>query len=137
MTTYPIRLKAQPDDVPHLLSIVEGDTEGDGFELISTWLKLPWSKEATHKCMVCGAVVELPDGSVAAHLKNYQAEHGGKDAIVSVVHHHRGPRPPDRPAGVRVATEADRARMRTPKEIIKRLEAAEQGSDQGSAPDER
>ncbi len=132
MTTYPIRLKSQPDDVPHLLSVVEGDTEGDGFELISTWLKLPWAKEATHKCMVCGAIVEMPDGSVAAHLRNYQSEHGGKDAIVRVVHHHRGPRPATPPAGVTVATRADRTRIRTPKEIIRMLEAA----GQGSGPDE-
>lgn len=137
MTTYPIRLKSQPDDVPHLLSIVEGETEGDGFELISTWLKLPWTKEVTRKCMVCGAIVELPDGSVAAHLKNYQAEHGGKDAIVRVIHHHRGPRPPTRPAGVTIATEADRARMISIKEYIRMLEAAEQGADQGQAPDEQ
>lgn len=133
MTTYPIRLKAQPDDVPHLLSIVEGDTEGDGFELISTWLKLPWTKEATHKCPVCGAIVELPDGSVAAHLKNYQEEYGGKDAIVRVVHHHRGPAP-DRPR--RIVTEEDRASMISFKEYIRILEAAEQGADQGQAPDE-
>ncbi len=128
MTTYPIRLKSQPDDVPHLLSIVEGDTEGDGFELISTWLKLPWTKDATRMCLTCGAIVEMPDGSVAAHLKNYQAEHG--DVIVSIVHHHRGSRPPTLPAGVRVATEADRARIRTPREYVRMLEAAEQSADQ-------
>ncbi|HLI06470.1 MAG TPA: hypothetical protein VKV40_07875 [Ktedonobacteraceae bacterium] len=128
MTTYPILLKSQPDTVPHLLSVVEGDTEGDGFEYISTWLKLPWTKEATRMCLTCGAIVEMPDGSVAAHLKNYQAEHGGKDVIVRVVHHHRGPRPPTRPAGVSVATEADRTKIKTIKEYIQMQESSNQGS---------
>src|SRR5579885_2861390 len=123
MTTYPILLKSHPDTVPHLLSGVEGSTEGDGFEYIGTWLKLPSTKDATRKCPTCGAVVELPDGSLEAHLKNYQAEHGGKDVIVRVVYHHRGPAP-DRPR--RVVTDADRARMISIKEYVRILEA-EQG----------
>jgi hypothetical protein len=128
MTTYPILLKSQPDTVPHLLSVVEGSTEGDGFEYISTWLKLPWTKDATRMCLTCGAIVEMPDGSVAAHLKNYQAEHGGKDVIVRVIHHHRGPRPATRPAGVSIATEADRTKRKTIKEYIQMQESSNQGS---------
>ena len=124
MTTYPILLKSQPDTVPHLLSVVEGTTEGDGFELISTWLKLPTSKDATRKCLVCGATVEMPDGSLEAHLKNYQAEHGGSDAIVRIAYQHRGPRPADRL--IRTVTDADRARMISIKEYVQKLE--EQGS---------
>ncbi len=131
MITYPIRLKSSPDTVPHLLSVVEGETEGDGFELISTWLKLPWAKDTTDACPLCGAICELPDGSLGAHLKRYQAEHGGKDAIVRVVYHHRGPAP-DRPR--RVVTDADRARMISIKEYVRMLEA-EQDSEQGAGPD--
>ncbi|HZS77441.1 MAG TPA: hypothetical protein VFA41_12580 [Ktedonobacteraceae bacterium] len=93
MNTYPIVLKSHPqrEDVIHRFEIEEGDTEGNGFEYISTWLKSRWSKPATQKCVTCEAILELPDGSLASHLEKYQAEHGGKDAIVRIVYIHEGP----------------------------------------------
>lgn len=84
MTTYPIVLKAQfqPQGITHSFNIEEGSTESiDGFEHISTWLKSQWSKITSHRCSTCGAILEIPDGSLETHLKKYQGEHAGKDAI--------------------------------------------------------
>ena len=76
MTTYPIVLKArsQSQGVSHSFTIQEGSTEGDGFEHISIWLKSQdqWSTSATYTCQVCGAILDIPDGSLRAHLKKYK-----------------------------------------------------------------
>lgn len=130
MITYPIVLKSQSqkEGVLHLFELVEGSTEGDGFELISTWLKLPWAKDTTDACPLCGVVCELPDGSLEAHLKRYQAEQGGKDATVRIGYIHKGPAPYSRPPGWTAVTEADRPRMKTFKEYIQMQESSNQGS---------
>jgi hypothetical protein len=133
MITYPIVLKSHPqrDDVLHRFELVEGSAEGNGFELISTWLKLPGSTNTTDECTACGAVLELPDGSLEAHLKRYQAEHGGKDAIVRAVHRHKGPVPSTRPPGWTFSTSTDRTRSKSIKEFIQMRESSSQapGSD--------
>lgn len=129
MTTYPLPLKAvsQQNDIPHTFKVVEGDTEGNGFERISTWLKLPRAKNTTYRCLACGAIFEMPDGSLEAHLKKYQAEHGGNDTIVRVIYAHNGPRPGTLPPGVSVVT--DKTKVITIKEAIQMQENSQQGSD--------
>jgi|GEM_PF-3388769 hypothetical protein len=129
MITYPITLKSDPEQpgVLHRFELVEGSTEGDGFELISTWLQLPSTKDATDVCPFCGATLELPDGSLEAHLKRYQAEHGGQDKIVRIVHSHKGPAPHFIPPGWTVADEkTDRSKFLSFKEYIQLLKSSEQ-----------
>ncbi len=128
MTTYPLTLKpvSQQDDILHTFNVVEGSIEGDGFERISTWVKLPWTKNTTYRCLVCGATFEMPDGSLETHLKKYQAEHGGNDTIVRVIYGHKGPRPATLPPGVSVVT--DKMKKRSIKEIIQMQENSQQGS---------
>jgi hypothetical protein len=50
-----------------------------------------WSSDATYTCAYCGTILEMPDGSLKAHLKKYQEEHAGQDAIVRTLHAHNGP----------------------------------------------
>jgi hypothetical protein len=130
MITYPIVLKSRPEreGVLHRFQVEEGSTEGNGFELISTWLKLPWSKNATDVCSFCQAVVEMPDGSLEAHLKKYQAEHGGKDAIVQIAHRHKGPGAILPPAK---SGEMDKTRVKGIKEFVEAQEAAKLNPDSG------
>jgi hypothetical protein len=92
VTKYPIAVKVQsePPGVAHSFDIQEGSAEGGGFEYISTWLKSPRSQRTTFTCP-CGTVLEIPDGSIEAHLKKYQEEHAGKDAIVRPAYIHEGP----------------------------------------------
>lgn len=130
MVMYPIMLKSQPQqsDVVHLFELVEGSTEGSGFEPISIWLRLPWAKDTMHMCMSCGAMLDIPDGSLEAHLKKYQAENGDKDAVVRIVYHHKGPRPSTPPTGISVATTADRTRVKSIREFIQMQESSDPGS---------
>lgn len=130
MLTYPIVLKDQPhqDDVLHRFELVVGNTEGDGFEPISIWLKLPWSKVPTDVCTACGAVLEIPDGSIEAHLKKYQAEHGDEDVIVRIVYRHKGPVPLSYRAGWTVANDANRSKMISLKDFARMQESSNQGS---------
>jgi len=136
MITYPLVLKDQPqqEGILHRFELVEGSTEGNGFEFISTWLKLPETKKTTDTCPLCGTVSELPDGSLEAHLKRYQAEHGGKDALVRIVYRHQGPVLYSRPPGYTVATEADWERMISLKDYIRILESSDQGDSGTPAP---
>jgi hypothetical protein len=126
MITYPIVLKSQPqqENVLHRFEIVEGKTEGNGFELISTWLKLPSTKNPTDVCPLCEAVCELPDGSLEAHLKKYQAEHGGRDAFVRIVYRHKGPALYSRPPGRTVVTDA--TKVISLKDYVRILESSSQ-----------
>jgi hypothetical protein len=130
MIMYPIVLKSHPEreDVLHKFQVDEGSTEGNGFELISTWLKLPSSKNATDVCSFCQAVVEIPDGSIEAHLKKYQEEHGGKDAIVRIAHRHKGPGAILPPAK---SSEIDKTRVKSIREYVESLEASKQNPDSG------
>jgi len=129
MTTYPLPLKAvaQQNDIPHTFRVVEGDTDGNGFEHISTWLQLSRTKKTTYRCGACGAVFEMPDGSLEAHLKKYQAEHGGNDAIVRIIYAHHGPRPATLPPGIVVVT--DKTKRRSLKEVLQMQENSQQDSD--------
>jgi hypothetical protein len=129
MITYPIVLKAQPqrEGVLHRFELVEGSTEGNGFELISTWLKLPSAKNTTDVCPLCEAVLELPDGSLEAHLKKYQAEHGGEDKLVRIVHRHKGPVKYTRPPGSQIVTDPA-TQVISFKDYIQRLESSDQNS---------
>lgn len=128
MTMYPIVMQSHPqrDDVLHRFEIVEGDTEGSGFELISTWLKLPMVKNTTDTCPLCGAISDIPDGSLESHLKKYQVEHEGRDAIVRIVYRHKGPAPFARPPGRTVVT--DPSEVISFKDYIKMQEASNQDS---------
>jgi hypothetical protein len=94
MTKYPIVAKTQyqPQGVNHSFNIEEGSAEGNGFKYISAWLKSQRSKRTTFTCQ-CGTILEIPDGSIEAHLKKYQEEHAGKDAIVRPAYIHEGPLP--------------------------------------------
>jgi hypothetical protein len=127
MITYPIVLKDQPqqEGVLHRFELVEGSTDGDGFELISTWLKLPSTKNTTDVCPFCDAVLELPDGSLEAHLKKYQAEHGGEDKLVRIVHRHKGPVKRTRLPGSRSVTDPA-TQVMSIKEYIQKLEDSNQ-----------
>jgi hypothetical protein len=131
MTTYPIVLKAQsqPQGVSHTFTIQEGNTESiDGFEHISIWLKNQdqWSTSATYTCQVCGAILDIPDGSLRAHLKKYQEEHAGKDAIVRAAYTHTGPGS-DSHLRARIIT--DKTRIRSIKESVEMQENSNQNSD--------
>jgi len=125
MTTYPIAVKvqAEPQGVAHSFNIEEGNTEGEGFEYISMWLKSQEAKETTFSCP-CGAIMEIPDGSLGAHLKNYREEHAGKDAIVRPVYIHEGPLPnPPKPSNT------DRTKIRSIREQVQMEENSKQSTD--------
>ncbi len=127
MITYPITLQDHPhrDDILHRFELVEGSAEGNGFELISTWLQLPSAKKPTDECPFCGATLELPDGSLEAHLKRYQAEQGGQDKIVRVAHRHKGPAQHFIPPGWTVVNEkTDKARMMSIKDYVRTLKSS-------------
>ena len=128
MITYPILLKSLSgqEGVVHMFELIEGATEGAGFEFIDTWLKLPWTKDTTHTCVACGATLDIPDGSLEAHLKKYQVEHGGKDTLVRVVYRHKGPRPAGPLVGRTVVT--DPKQVTSFKDFIKAQEASNQNS---------
>lgn len=130
MITYPIVLKAHPQqaDVLHRFELIEGNVEGDGFEPISIWLKLPVAKAPTDVCMECGAILEIPDGSIEAHLKKYQAEHGGVDSIVRIAYRHKGPVPSTRPPGLTVVTDANRSKIISLKDFAQMQESSNQDS---------
>jgi hypothetical protein len=124
MATYPITLPSHPQQsgVVHQLNLNEGSVEGNGFELISTWLKLPWMTSATDTCVTCGATLELPDGSMAEHLKNYQAANSGKDRIVRIEHFHVGNIPFTLPPGTTVVT--DPSQVMSIQDAIKKWESS-------------
>ena len=130
MSAYPIVLKDQPqkDDVLHRFELIEGNIEGDGFEPISIWLKLPGAKTPTNVCVECGAILEMPDGSLEAHLKKYQAEHGGVDSIVRIAYRHKGPIPSTRPPGMTVVTDDNRSKIISPRDFANMQEASNQDS---------
>ena len=125
MTTYPIvvEVKSQPQGVAHSFDIQEGSTEGDGFEYISTWLKSLWSKQATFTCP-CGAILKIPGGSLEAHLRKYQEEHAGKDAIVRPAYIHEGPL-----TNLPKPSTIDRTKIRSIKESLLIEGNSNQGSD--------
>jgi hypothetical protein len=132
MTTYPIVLKAQfqPQGTTHSFNIEEGDTESiDGFEHISTWLKSQWSKITSHKCPTCGAILEIPDGSLEAHLKKYQGEHAGKDTIVRAIYIHKGPEGPGSPPDIHIRPANDRTGIISIKEEVQMEENSNRNSD--------
>jgi hypothetical protein len=119
MTTYPIVLKAhsQPQGVSHRFTIEEGTTESDGFEHISIWLKNQdqWSISSTYTCQLCGTILDIPDGSLQAHLKKYQEEHAGKDALVRAAYTHIGP---GSDAHLRTRIITDKTRIKSIKESV-------------------
>jgi hypothetical protein len=131
MTTYPIVLKAQsqPQGVSHTFTIQEGNTESiDGFELISTWLKDQdqWSTGPTYTCQICGAILDIPDGSLRAHLKKYQEEHAGKNAIVRAAYTHMGLSSHSHLLDRAIT---DKTRIRSIKESIELMENSKQSTD--------
>ena len=126
MTTYPINVKVQfePQGTAHSFDIQEGSAEGDGtFEHISIWLKSQEAKATIYKC-TCGAIMEIPDGSIAAHLKKYQEEHAGKDAIVRPAYIHEGPH-----SNLPKPSKIDRSKVISIRQQLQMEENSNQSSD--------
>ena len=57
--------------------------------------------QAEVQCHTCGVMMAIPHGSVRAYLEKHLTELGGKDALVMLRFHHKGPKPEVPPPGIR------------------------------------